>query len=109
MSWIYLIGAILFEVTGTLSMRASDGFRRKLWIMPVVASYLIAFSLLSLTLAEGVSIGAAYGIWSASGVALTAIVAKVIFKDPLTKIMGLGIVFIVGGVLLIKLGAQHVG
>ena len=107
MSWVYLIGAILFEVCGTLSMRASDGFRRKIWILPVAASYLIAISLLSLTLAEGVSIGVAYGVWSASGVALTAIVAKLLFKDPLTKLMGLGIIFIVGGVLLIELGAQH--
>jgi len=49
----------------------------------------------------------AYGVWSASGVALTAIVAKLLFKDPLTKLMGLGIIFIVGGVLLIELGAQH--
>ena len=109
MSWFYLFGAILFEVAGTLSMRASDGFRRKVWILPVLASYLIAFSLLSLTLAEGLSVGVAYGIWSACGVALTAIVANYLFKDPLTKLMGLGIVLIVGGVLLIKLGAQQAG
>jgi small multidrug resistance pump len=42
-------------------------------------------------------------------VALTAIVANYLFKDPLTKLMGLGIVLIVGGVLLIKLGAQQAG
>lgn len=80
MSWIYLIGAILFEVAGTLSMRASDGFRRKVWILPVLASYLIAFSLLSLTLAEGLSVGVAYGIWSACGVARLQLLRTIFLK-----------------------------
>lgn len=41
--WVYLVGAIVFEVTGTMSLRASEGFRRTVWIAPVIASYVIAF------------------------------------------------------------------
>jgi len=37
-------------------------------------------------------------------VALVAILGKVIFDDPLTPLMGLGIVLILGGVLLVELG-----
>ena len=73
----------------------------------MVVGYVTAFTLLSLTLAQGVPLGVAYGIWAASGVALTAILSKFLFKEPFTWLMGLGIVFIVGGVLLIELGAAH--
>lgn len=106
MTWLLLAGAIVFEVTGTLSMRASEGFRRRAWIAPVATSYVIAFSLLGACLAQGMAVGVAYGIWSACGVALTAIAARLIFKDALTWLMGLGIVVIAGGVLLIEFGAS---
>ena len=42
-----------------------------------------------------------------AGVALTALISRVFFKEPLTWIMGLGIALIVGGVLLIEIGATH--
>lgn len=107
MGWVFLIGAILFEVTGTLSMRASEGFTKKLWIIPVVVGYLAAYGLLALVLTHGISVGVAYGIWAAVGVVLTAVAGRVLFKDPLTWVMGLGIVLIAGGVILIELGSSH--
>jgi hypothetical protein len=55
----------------------------------------------------GVRPGLAYGMWAASGVALTAVGARVFFKDGLTKRMGAGIALIAVGVLLIELGAAH--
>lgn len=42
-----------------------------------------------------------------TGVALTAVLSKFLFKDPLTWLMSLGIILIIGGVLLIELGATH--
>jgi hypothetical protein len=39
--WLALAGAIIVEVFATLSLRASDGFRKKAWIVPVVAGYLV--------------------------------------------------------------------
>ncbi|WP_286794188.1 multidrug efflux SMR transporter [Microbacterium sp. UBA3394] len=107
MTWLLLAGAIVFEVTGTMSLRASEGFKKRLWIAPVVVSYVLAFTLLFLCLANGMPVGVAYGIWSACGVALTAILARVLFKEPFTWVMGLGIIAIAGGVLLIELGAPH--
>lgn len=53
------------------------------------------------------ALGAAYGIWAAAGVALTAILSKILFDEPCTACMRLGIVLIVCGVLLIELGAPH--
>ena len=106
--WWALAGAILIEVVATLSLRASDGFRRKAWIAPVVAGYLASFYLLWLSLSMGMPVGIAYGIWTACGVALVAVVARFLFHEPLTLVMGLGIALIVAGVLTIEmLGAAH--
>ena len=106
MTWIFLIGAIIAEVTATLSLKkAALGDRR--WYAVVAIGYLIAFSLLSGALSAGLGLGVAYGIWAASGVALTAVASKVLFKEPLTPIMMGGIALIIGGVLLVELGADH--
>jgi small multidrug resistance pump len=106
--WWALAGAILIEVVATLSLRASDGFRRKAWIAPVVAGYLTSFYLLWLSLSLGMPVGIAYGIWTACGVALVAVVARFLFHEPLTWVMALGIALIVAGVLTIEMaGAVH--
>ncbi len=106
MAWLFLIGAILFEVAGTLSLRmATHG--KKIWIIGVAVGYLAAFALLSLTLGAGMGLGVAYGIWAASGVALTAVLSKFLFDEPFTWIMAAGIALVVGGVLLVELGAGH--
>ena len=106
--WLALAGAIIVEVFATLSLRASDGFRKKAWIVPVVAGYLVSFYLLWLTLSLGMPVGIAYGVWTACGVALVAVIARFLFAEPLTWVMVLGIGFIVAGVLTIEMaGAAH--
>jgi small multidrug resistance pump len=102
MMWLLLAGAILTEVAATLSLRASDGFRRKIWAIPVVVGYLISFGMLSSALAHGMPVGIAYGVWSACGVALVAVLGKFLFAEPLTRVMGLGIAFIIAGVVTIE-------
>jgi small multidrug resistance pump len=52
------------------------------------------------------AVGVAYGVWAATGVALTAIAGRVLFRDPLTPMMLGGIGAIAAGVLLIELGAH---
>jgi small multidrug resistance pump len=106
--WWALACAILIEVVATLSLRASDGFRQKAWIAPVIAGYLASFYLLWLSLSMGMPVGIAYGIWTACGVALVAVVARFLFQEPLTWVMALGIALIVAGVLTIEMvGAVH--
>lgn len=100
--WLALAGAILFEVMGTVALRASDGFRKRRWILPMALGYLASFYLLWLTLSLGMAVGIAYGVWTACGVALVAVAAKFLFDEPLTWLMGLGIALIVAGVLTIE-------
>ncbi|WP_299557443.1 SMR family transporter [uncultured Mycolicibacterium sp.] len=106
--WLALAGAILVEVAATLALRASEGLRRRAWIVPVVAGYAVSFWLLWLTLRLGMPVGIAYGVWTACGVALVAVVARVLFADPLTPRMVAGIALIAAGVLMIEvLGLPH--
>ena len=106
MEWVFLAGAILIEVAATLSLRVAAGGRRT-WYAGVVAGYVVSFALLSLALDAGLGLGVAYGIWTAVGVALTAVFSKLLFGEPLTPVMGLGIALIAGGVVLLELGAPH--
>ena len=104
MSWLYLSFSIISEIIGTLSLRASDGFRKKIWILPLTVFYALAFFFLALTIAEGMPVAVAYGIWSAIGVALIALLGRIIWKEPLIPRMIVGLVLIMVGVLLVEIG-----
>jgi small multidrug resistance pump len=53
-------------------------------------------------------VGIAYGVWTACGVALVAVIARYLFAEPLTWVMVAGIGLIVSGVLTIEMaGAVH--
>ena len=105
MTWLLLGAAIVSEVAGTMFLRASDGLRRKRWIPAIPTAYVVSFGFLTLALARGMAVGVAYGVWAASGIALTAVIARVAFGEPLTRTMGAGIALVALGVLLVELGA----
>ncbi|UAJ81634.1 QacE family quaternary ammonium compound efflux SMR transporter [Leifsonia sp. ZF2019] len=109
MVWLALAGAIVTEVSGTISLRmATTGpSPKRIWYLPVAVGYVLAFTLLSVTLALGLPLGIAYGIWAAVGVALTAVLGRLLFREPLTPVMALGILLIGAGVVLVELGAAH--
>ncbi|MDI3330353.1 MAG: SMR family transporter [Micrococcus sp.] len=105
MHWFLLSLAIVAEVSATLSLRmATKGSRA--WYLPVVAGYTLAFTLLAAVLALGMPLGVAYGIWSAAGVAITAVLGAALFKERFTWVMALGIALIIGGILLVEAAAR---
>ena len=106
MAWLFLIGAIITEVSGTLALRmAALGGRG--WFAVVGVGYVLAFTLLALALGAGMALGVAYGIWSAVGIVATAVLSRILFREPLTKLMLGGMGLIVVGVLLVELGGAH--
>ena len=106
MSVAYLVAAILLEVSGTLCLRMASTGRRR-WVIGTAVGYVAAFGALTATLAAGMPLGVAYGVWAASGVALVAVAGRVLFKEPFTRVMALGVAAIIGGVLLVETGAAH--
>lgn len=104
--WPPLLLAIALEVTATLSLRAAEGVTHPLWLIPVVIGYSSSLWLLSIVLDRGMPVGVAYGIWSAIGVVLTAILGTVLFGELLGPVQLVGVGVIVVGVLLVELGSH---
>lgn len=105
MAWVLLTAAIVLEVTATLSLRASDGFAKWGWILPVVIGYASSFVLLAMVLKRGIPVGVAYGIWAGMGVMLTAIMGRFLFGDSFTWLTGAGVVLVVAGVVVLEFGS----
>ncbi|MEW6771462.1 MAG: multidrug efflux SMR transporter [Bacillota bacterium] len=95
MSWIYLVLAIVLEVSGTTCMKLSQGFTR---FLPSVLMFLLyGLSLGSLTLAlKKIDVSLAYAVWSGLGTALIAAVGILWFKEPAgaPKVFCLGLIII---------------
>ena len=100
MPWFLLVVAIATEVVGTLALRASNGFTQVVPAAITVVTYLISIVLLALVL-KTLPVGVVYAIWSAVGIALVAILGRLIFNDPVPPIAAVGMVLIVGGVALV--------
>ena len=104
-AWPALGGAIISEVSATLALR--QALNQPGFYVVVGSGYALAFILLSLTLRAGMPLGVGYGLWSAGGVAVTAMASRLLFGEPLTRTMVAGIVLIMAGVLLVELGSPH--
>ena len=106
-AWLALGGAIVSEVSATLALR--QALNHPGFYVIVGIGYALAFILLSLTLKAGMPLGVAYGLWGALGVALAAVLSMLVFGEPITVLVALGIALIMAGVLLVEVGAQCAG
>lgn len=100
---LLLAPAILSEVAASLSLKAA--LHRPALYVVVVLGFTIATALLAQLLRRGAPLGTVYGIWAASGVALTAVLSSVFYREPLTPLTALGLAIVAGGVLMVELGA----
>lgn len=102
--WGWLALAVAAEVTGTVSLRLSEGFSRLVPSLITVAGYGVAFWGLSQALSRGMALGVAYGVWAAVGVALVALIGALFLGESLTWVQVGGIVLVIGGVLALEMG-----
>lgn len=103
MPYVLLALAIAAEVFGTSMMKLSDGFRRKLPILGIIAGYVAAFGLLGFVVLE-LPLSIAMGIWAGFGTALTAVVGAVFWKEGMGAKKIVGIALIVVGVMILEMG-----
>lgn len=105
--YVWLAVAIIAEVTGTVSLKLSDGFSNAVPSVLVVLGYGVAFYALAMVLKTGLPIGMAYAIWAALGVALVALIGALFLREPLNLTMIGGLVLVVGGVVLLEIGGAR--
>lgn len=107
MSWIYLMLAIIFEVSGTILMKLSEGFSNIKYAIIMLVFYILSLSMLTLAL-KNLQIGLAYAIWSGIGIVLLSMIGVIFFKDSinLQKIIFIGLI-IIGVVGLNLISTNH--
>ena len=94
------------EVFGTTFMKRSEGFTHPAFGLATAACYVISFVLLTLAL-KHLSLGMAYGIWGGVGTLLTTLVGIVVWDDPFSAIVGIGMIAVVAGIALLSKGTQE--
>lgn len=99
-----LVAAVMCEVAATLALRASQDDWR--WLILAVSGYVAGFVLLVALMRAGMAVGVTYGLWGASGTALTATLATVLFDEAFTWPMVTGLGLIIAGVLFVELGSR---
>lgn len=102
MNWLFLVGAIAFEIVGTSALKATEGFSRVVPTAVTVLCYTGAFFCLSLAL-RTIPMGIAYAIWSGVGIVAISVIGLVVYRQNLDTAAYVGIGLIVAGTLVINL------
>jgi quaternary ammonium compound-resistance protein SugE len=83
LAWIALVVAGLLEVCWAVGLKYTDGFRRPLPSVLVIAAIAASMFLLSWA-ARTLPIGTAYAIWVGIGALGAAVLGIVLFDEPVT-------------------------
>lgn len=103
MSWIYLILAGLFEIGWPIGLKMSQDSEMRITGI-LVAVFFMSLSGLFLWLAQKqIPIGTSYAVWTGIGAAGTFLVGILFYGDPSSLGRYLGILFIIAGVVILKL------
>ena len=84
-SWLCLLMAILFEVSGTASMKLSYGFTKTLPSVLIFVFYGCSFAFFTFAVKQ-LHLGVSYAIWSGLGTALAAVIGVYMFGETMTAI-----------------------
>ena len=105
MSWVYLSGAIVFEVSGTTCMKLSEGFHHVVPTILMVPLYMLCFGCLTMAIRK-IDVSVAYAVWAGIGTTLITMVGILWFKDPATLMKIGSIVLIIIGVVGLNLQTE---
>ena len=100
--WLIVLIAGLMETGWAIGLKYSEGFTRfwpsALTLLGAIAS----FWLLSLAMKD-LPVGTAYAVWVGIGAVGTAVLAVILFGEPVTPLRVLGIGLILAGIAALKL------
>jgi len=105
--WLFLLAAIISEVTATSSLKASAGFTKLIPSLIVVVGYALSFYFLSLVL-KAIPIGIAYAVWAGLGIVLLTLIGWLLFGQVLDTPALVGISLILSGVIIMNVFSKTV-
>lgn len=107
MEWIYLILAIILETLGTTFMKNSEGFTKLLPALGTLLTYGLCFIFLSMSLKK-IPVSVAYAVWGAAGITIISVIGIFVFKESVSVLKMVSILFIVLGVIGLNFsGVSH--
>lgn len=101
MAYLYLAGAIVFEVAGTMLLPVSQNFTRLLPSVVLIAAYSASFYFLTFAIRD-IPIAIVYASWAGLGVFLVALLSLMFYDQALPWQAIAGLVLIVSGVVLVN-------
>jgi len=101
MAWVFVVLAGLVETGMAVTLKESHGFSRIAWSFIFVVLAIVSFGLLSFGL-KTLPVGTAYAVWTAIGVAGTALVGMIFLGESkeIGRLIALGM--IIAGVGALK-------
>jgi len=101
-TYAFLVGAVLFEVCGTMLLPVTKNFTKILPTSALAIFYLTAFYLLTFVVNK-LPIAIVYATWSGLGIFTIAIFGYIIFKQTLSWQSILGLFLIIVGITLVNI------
>ncbi|GIO25341.1 multidrug efflux SMR transporter [Oceanobacillus sp. J11TS1] len=100
-SFLFLGLAILCEAFGSTMLKLSEGFSLLYPSIGVVVGYLASFTFLGLSL-KSIPLSNAYAIWAGLGTAFTVAIGIVLFREDISFVKVLAVLFIIAGVVILN-------
>ena len=101
MSYVYLIGAIISEVIGTMLLPVSENFTKPIISVVLVVAYMLSFYLLTFALKD-IPIAVAYSTWAGVGIFLISLLGYLFYGQNLQWQSIIGLLFIAIGVAIVN-------
>ena len=104
MGWFYLFIAAIFEVGWPFGLKmATLGSSKYLWIIFAIVAMTLSGVFLFFAQKE-IPVGTAYAVWTGIGAACTFVLGVIIFHDTFSLMRAFGVLLILFGVALLKIG-----
>ena len=101
-AWIFLFLAGFFEICFTIALKYSGGFSKFVPTAITIVFIFLSFFCVSQAM-KFISIGTAYAVWAGIGAAGTVLCGIIFFGDSYHFIRILSIIFIIIGIIGLKL------
>lgn len=107
MAYLYLAIAIVFEVAGTVTLKATEGFSKIIPSVIVIFCYIVSIYLVSLTI-KTIPVGVAYAIWTGTGLCFVVLISAFVYRQFPDVPAILGMTFIIMGVSIIQIYSKMI-
>lgn len=105
MVYVYLIGAIVLEVCGTILLPYTENFSKPLPSVGLVVFYTLSFYLMTFTLGK-LPLAVVYATWSGMGIFCISVLSYYLLNQSLGWQVIFGMALIVSGVTIVNLYAK---